>query len=69
MSDAAQELRKELGDMPALSHLSEAQANRLLEMYRRASSTRRAEIRDAQNASLNMVPRLLRGPLRKILFG
>jgi hypothetical protein len=69
VNEAATELSEELGDIPVLSRLDEDQATRLLEMYRTASSRRSAEIREAQEASLKMVPRLLRGPLRKILFG
>ena len=71
MSDARARLEEELeGSLPpGLAGLSEAELETLAEAIL-AARTRQAEaLRRATAHGLDFVPRLLRGPVRKVLFG
>lgn len=67
------ELADELGtDTESLSFLLEAEeadVRDLLDAYRAARSAREQELRDAVDRALGIVPRPLRGRVRKLIGG
>ena len=67
------ELADELGtDTESLSFLldaDEADVRDLLDAYRAARSAREQELRDAVDRALGVVPRPLRGRVRKLIGG
>jgi hypothetical protein len=68
--DPAAELRAELGpDLPAVDALTPAQSADLLAMLREAREGQRRALDEAMAEVLRYLPRLARGPARKILFG
>jgi hypothetical protein len=70
---AVEELADELGtDTESLSFLldaDEADVRELLDAYRAARSAREQELRDAVDRALGVVPRPLRGRVRKLIGG
>ena len=66
---SASELRAELGDLDVLAELSEDEAADLLAMIRTARTTQNKALDDAVNEVLRYLPKLVRGPARKIVFG
>ncbi|MFD4433805.1 hypothetical protein [Nocardia sp. NPDC058497] len=70
MSDATTALLAELGE-PAdvISQLTPDEAVTVLTLYRKARQTRRAELDTAIDDTLGFLPRLVRIPARKIMFG
>ncbi len=69
-ADPASELQAELdgtGDVVAL--LTEAESAELLELFHRARISRRTALDAAVHELLQNLPRLIRLPARKILFG
>jgi len=71
MDDAVDILEAELGGpVPAgLEHLSDEQLLALADLLQEARERGREELQAGLEDSLNFVPRLMRGPVRKILFG
>ena len=71
MDDAADIFEAELGaGMPdGFAALSDEQLLALADLLGDARQRRRQELDDGLEESLNIVPRLMRGPVRKILFG
>lgn len=69
-SDARAALRRQLGaDLTVLDELSEAECAELLEMIAEVRETQRQALDRSLNQVLGNLPRLVRGPARKILFG
>ncbi|HZZ49328.1 MAG TPA: hypothetical protein VFE65_20780 [Pseudonocardia sp.] len=69
-TDAIRGLRAELGDdLAVLDELTDDECAELLSMVRTAKVDQRKAIDDALNEVLRYLPRLVRGPARKILFG
>lgn len=70
---AVEELADELGtDADTLSFLREADevdVRDLLDAYRDARAARERELRDAVDGALGVVPRPLRGRVRKLIAG
>jgi len=64
----AEALREELGT-PAPKALSSAEAADLVEAIRTARERQSAELHAAIDAAYHHIPRLLRGPVRKVLGG
>ena len=71
MDDAVDILERELGArLPdGFSALSDEQLLALADLLHDAKARQRHELEDGVEESLNIVPRLMRGPVRKILFG
>lgn len=71
MAAAADNLEHELGArLPdGLSVLSAAELERLTGLLRDAKRRQARELGEGVEESLDFVPRLMRGPVRKILFG
>lgn len=71
MDDAVDILERELGaQLPeGLGRLSGEQLHALAELLQVAKACQREVLDEGVEASLNIVPRLMRGPVRKILFG
>jgi hypothetical protein len=70
MTDSTAELRAELGDnLDVLDSMSPDERAELLEMVRQARTGQRQALDAALNEVLKNLPRLVRGPARKILFG
>lgn len=71
MDDAVDILAGELGgEVPAgFERLSDEQLLALADLVQDARARGQAELRDGVEDSLNFVPRLMRGSVRKILFG
>ena len=70
LAQALRELRAELGgELPAgLQQLSHDAVQELLSAVRAQKAEQRARLEDAINEGLKVVPTLLRGAVRKILF-
>ena len=68
MTKGAEALREELGVAPPKG-LASAEAADLAELVREARVRQARELRAAINATYDHIPRLLRGPLRKLLGG
>lgn len=69
-ADAKTELRRELGDdLDVLALLSDEESSDLLEMLEEARSGQIAALNAAIEETLGHLPRLLRGPARKVMFG
>jgi hypothetical protein len=69
-TEATRALRAELGgDLAVLDELTPDECAELLAMVRTAKVDQRKAIDDALNEVLRYLPRLVRGPARKILFG
>ncbi|HEY2204371.1 MAG TPA: hypothetical protein VGH99_07840 [Pseudonocardia sp.] len=63
-------LRAELGDdLDVLDQLSPAESSALLDMIQQAREDQRRALDAALSDVLRYLPRLVRGPARKILFG
>ncbi|MGH3714885.1 MAG: hypothetical protein ACRDT4_15690 [Micromonosporaceae bacterium] len=71
MGEATQQLRMELGGQvpDGLDALSEADAGRLARAVREARARQARQLDVAVDESLRVVPFLLRGAVKKILFG
>lgn len=71
MASAVDTLERELGGpVPeGLEALSAAQLATLAELLAAAKKRQAHELTEGVEDSLNFVPRLMRGPVRKILFG
>ncbi|HEY1968029.1 MAG TPA: hypothetical protein VGH89_08790 [Pseudonocardia sp.] len=70
MTDCTAELRAELGkDLDVLDSLTQDEQAELLEMVRQARAGQHQALDGALNQVLKHLPRLVRGPARKILFG
>lgn len=63
------ELRRELGDLDVLAELSDDEAGDLLAMIRETRRTQNKALDRAINDVLRHLPRLVRGPAKKIVFG
>jgi hypothetical protein len=69
-TEAIRGLRAELGDdLEVLDTLTSDECAELLSMVRAAKVDQRKAIDDALTEVLGYLPRLVRGPARKILFG
>lgn len=70
---AWQDLQRELGEgaagLPALDKLSESDLRKLAEIYRASRLRQRQTLNQAMEDALGHVPLLLRGAVRKIMFG
>jgi hypothetical protein len=63
-------LREQLGaDLAVLDELSESECAELLEMIARVRATQRKALDTSIAEVLGKLPRLIRGPARKIMFG
>jgi hypothetical protein len=63
-------LRRELGgDLEVLAQLAPEECAELLDMVRTAKAAQRQALDDALGQVLGHLPRLVRVPARKILFG
>ena len=72
MSDhkAGAALREQLGaDLAVLDELSEPECAELLDLIERVRVTQRKALDTSIAEVLNKLPRLVRGPARKIMFG
>jgi hypothetical protein len=71
MDDAVDILEGELGGpVPAgFEQLTDDQLLLLADLLQDARALGQEELQDGLEESLNIVPRLMRGPVRKILFG
>ena len=71
MDDAVDILEGELGGpVPdGFQHLSDEQLLALADLLADARARGQEELHEGVEDSLNFVPRLMRGPVRKILFG
>jgi len=54
---------------PGLAGLEEADATHLADAVEAARSRQSAALRTATEGGLDFVPKLLRGPVKKVLFG
>jgi uncharacterized protein YbaP (TraB family) len=67
------ELKKELGEggnhLPALDKLSDKQLVALTELLREGKKNQRSALNAAMESALGHVPMLLRGAVRKVMFG
>ncbi|MBO9523058.1 MAG: hypothetical protein J7518_16115 [Nocardioidaceae bacterium] len=54
---------------PALGALTEEQHARLADAVDAARARQKQALREATDSGLDFVPKLLRGPVRKVLFG
>ncbi|MGO4256016.1 hypothetical protein [Marmoricola sp. RAF53] len=71
MTPAHARLADELGGPlpPGLAGLDEADAAHLADAVEAARARQSAALRDATDGGLEFVPKLLRGPVKKVLFG
>jgi hypothetical protein len=71
MDDAVDILEGELGGRvpDGLTQLTDEQLLALADLLQDAKALGQEELQDGLEESLNIVPRLMRGPVRKILFG
>ncbi|GEM30297.1 hypothetical protein NN3_13040 [Nocardia neocaledoniensis NBRC 108232] len=71
MSDATTVLLTELGGEPAdvIAALTPEEAVTVLTLYLKVRQSRRAELETAIDDTLGFLPRLVRIPARKIMFG
>jgi hypothetical protein len=71
MHDGVDILEQELGaQLPdGISQLSGAELEALAELLREAKAHQKQELDEGVEGSLDIIPRLMRGPVRKILFG
>jgi len=71
MDDAVDILEGELGGhVPdGLTQLGDEQLLALADLLQDAKARGQEELREGVEDSLNFVPRLMRGPVRRILFG
>ena len=71
MDNATDILEDELGDRipEGLEALSDDQLHALAELLRDAKARQARELDEGMEQSLDIVPRLMRGPVRRILFG
>lgn len=71
MADAVDILEQELGaTVPdGLHELSDDQLLTLADLLRGARARQKQQLDDGVEDSLDIVPRLMRGPVRKMLFG
>jgi hypothetical protein len=71
MDDAVDILEGELGGpVPSgFERLTDDQLLLLADLLQEAKALGQEELRDGLEESLDIVPRLMRGPVRKILFG
>jgi len=71
MDDAVDILEGELGGRvpDGFERLTDAQLLALADLLQDAKACGQEELRDGVEDSLNFVPRLMRGSVRKILFG
>ena len=67
------ELKKELGDgagqLPALDKLNDKQLQTFIELLREGKKNQRTTLNAAMENALGHVPMLLRGVVRKVMFG
>lgn len=63
------DLRRELGELDVLGQLDEDEAGELLGMFRAARRTQNKALDGAIDEVLGHLPRLVRMPARKIVFG
>ena len=68
-----QDLKQELGDggkqLPPLDKLNDKQLKALIEIFREGKQHQRTSLNAAMESALGHVPMLLRGAVRKIMFG
>jgi len=71
MATARDRLEKEYGDTlpPGLAALTDVQHARLADAIDAARTRQAAALAKATDNGLDFVPRLLRGPVKKVLFG
>jgi hypothetical protein len=71
MDDAVDILEEQLGGAvpEGFEQLTDEQLVLLADLLQDARALGQAELRDGLEESLDIVPRLMRGPVRKILFG
>ena len=71
MEDAVDILERELGGrLPdGFTHLTDDQLLALADLMQDARARGQEELQEGVEESLTFVPRLMRGPVRKILFG
>lgn len=71
MAKAVDILEEELGaQLPdGFAQLSAEQLRSLAELLREAKQRQSHELDEGVDGSLDIIPRLMRGPVRKILFG
>ncbi|HEX4364728.1 MAG TPA: hypothetical protein VHZ75_09270 [Solirubrobacteraceae bacterium] len=71
MHDGVDILEQELGAQApeGFAQLSGDQLRALAELLREARTRQKHELDEGVEGSLDIVPRLMRGPVRKILFG
>lgn len=71
MTEARTRLETELGAAlpPGLAGLSDTDATHLADAIEAARKRQSAALRTATDSGLDFVPRLLRGPVKKVLFG
>jgi len=68
---AVRRLESELGAAPpeGVRSLTDAQLNGLADLLREAKRRQSGALESAVEEALEIVPRMVRGPVRKILFG
>jgi hypothetical protein len=68
-----QDLKRELGDggkqLPPLDKLNDKQLKALIEIFREGKQRQRTSLYAAMESALGHVPMLLRGAVRKVMFG
>ncbi len=71
MSEAHTRLEQEFGGAlpPGLAALSPVDAAHLVDAVEAARARQIAALRSATDSGLDFVPKLLRGPVKKVLFG
>lgn len=67
--DVRAELQQRLGSPDIVARLSDAEAEKLLDLVQAARRRQREALTDAQQQALRYVPPLLRRPLLKLLEG
>lgn len=70
-SSISRALESELGGPPSdsLAALADEDLEAFVDLLRRTKARQSRELEDAVEQALGVVPRLLRGPVRKVLFG
>ena len=66
---SSHDLRSELGDLDVLAELSDDEAAELVTMIRATRRSQNKALDAAINDVLRHLPRLVRGPAKKIVFG
>lgn len=66
---STRDLRRELGDLDVLAELSDDEADDLLAMIRETRRIQNKALDRAINDVLRHLPRLVRAPAKKIVFG